>query len=106
MYKAIEGNEFGNQYETSFVYNVKNDEFTLYDTSFDSDMVASAIDNNGHAMAATPSGTPIREWSIRNGAYWFPFNQVLKQQYGYDFYAKTSFENTGTPLFISDDKSL
>ncbi|MBO7318034.1 MAG: choice-of-anchor J domain-containing protein, partial [Bacteroidales bacterium] len=77
--------------------------FELYDSTFDHDMVASAIDNNGNAMAATPSGTPIREWSIRSGAYWFPFNQIVKQQYGYDFYAKTLFENTGTPLFLSDD---
>ena len=103
IYKALEGSEFGNQYETTYVYNIKTGDFTLYDATFDSDMVASVIDNNGHAMAATPSGTPIREWSIRNGAYWFPFNQILKQQYGYDFYAKTSFENTGTPLFLSDD---
>lgn len=103
IYKALEGSEFGNQYETTYVYNIKTGDFTLYDATFDSDMVASVIDNNGHAMAATPSGTPIREWSVRNGAYWFPFNQILKQQYGYDFYAKTSFENTGTPLFLSDD---
>lgn len=103
IYKALEGSEFGNQYETTYVYNIKTGDFTLYDATFDSDMVASVIDNNGHAMAATPSGAPIREWSVRNGAYWFPFNQILKQQYGYDFYAKTSFENTGTPLFLSDD---
>ncbi|MBR4070115.1 MAG: Ig-like domain-containing protein, partial [Bacteroidaceae bacterium] len=103
IYKALEGSEFGNQYETTYVYNIKTGDFTLYDATFDSDMVANVIDNNGHAMAATPSGTPIREWSVRNGAYWFPFNQILKQQYGYDFYAKTSFENTGTPLFLSDD---
>ena len=103
MYKAIEGNQFGNQYETSYTYNVKSGAFELYDTSFDHDLVASAIDSQGNAMAATPSGTPIREWSVRNGAYWFPFSQILKQQYGYDFYAKTLFDNTGTPMFLSDD---
>lgn len=103
MYKPVEGSSFGNQYETSYVYNVKTGSFELYDTALDSDMVASVIDNEGHAMAATPSGTPIREWSVRNGAYWFPFNQILKQQYNYDFYARTLFENTGTPQFVSDD---
>ena len=103
IYKPIEGNIHGNQYETSFVYNVKTGDFTLYDTALDSDMVASAIDNNGYAMAATPSGTPIREWSVRNGAYWFPFSQIVKQQYNYNFYARTLFDNTGTPLFLSDD---
>ena len=103
MYKPIEGSQFGNQYETTYVYNVVTKEFVIYDTATDNDMVSSAIDNSGHALAATPSGTPIREWSIRNGSYWYAFDQILKQQYGYDFYTKSGYENTGTPLFVSDD---
>ncbi len=92
-----------NQYETTYVLNVTTGEFDLYTAPEDVDVVSSAIDNTGHAFGATPSGNPIRQWSIRNGAYWFSFDLILKQQYDFDFYAKTGYENTGTPLCLSND---
>lgn len=103
MLKEVEGSNFPNQYETTYVLNVKSGEFTLYDAAEDIDLVASAIDNNGYAFGATPSGNPIREWSVRSGAYWYSFDQILKQQFGFDFYGKTGLENTGTPLCLSND---
>ncbi len=103
MVKEIAGSNFPNEYEVSYVYNVASGEFTLYDGKEDYDVVASAVDNNGHAFAATPSGSPIREWSVRNGSYWYGIDLILQQRYNYDFYGKTGYDNTGTPIFLSDD---
>lgn len=103
MAKPLEGSEFPSEYETSYLYNTATGEYTLYDSTTDTDIVASCVDNNGYAYAATPSGNPIREWSVRNGNYWFDITLILQQRYGYDFKAKTGYENTGTPLFVSDD---
>ena len=99
----MDGNTIANQYETTYVYDVTTGNFEIYNATEDIDIVSSAIDNNGFAFAASPSGNPIREWCIRNNAYWYSFDQILKQQYDFDFYAKTGYENTGTPLCISND---
>ncbi len=99
----MDGNNIGNQYETTFVLNVATGDFNVYTATEDIDIVSSAIDNNGYAFGATPGGNPIRQWSIRNNAYWYTFEQILKQQYDYDFYARTGYENTGTPICLSND---
>lgn len=91
-----------NEYETTYVYNIATGEFTVYNSIEDVDIVSSAINNNGYAFASTPSGNPIREWSVRSSAYWYSFDLILKQQYNYDFYARTGYDNTGTPLFIDN----
>lgn len=91
------------EYETTYVLDVTTGEFTVYTATEDVDVVASSVDNNGHAFGATPSGNPIREWSVRSGAYWYSFDQILKQQYNYDFYARTGYDNTGTPICVSSD---
>lgn len=103
MVKPLEGSSFPSEYETSYLYNTTTGEFIVYDNTTDTDIVASCVDNNGYAYAATPSGNPIREWSVRNGKYWFDIKLILQQRYGYDFKAKTGYDNTGTPLFVSDD---
>lgn len=103
MVKVEEGSEYYNQYETTYVYNIANDDFVLYDETEDVDIVSSAIDNNGNALGATPSGNPIRNWSVRSGSYWYTFDQILKQQYGIDFTVATGYDNTGTPLVVSSD---
>lgn len=103
MVKFEEGNELADQYETTYVYNIANDDFIVYDQAEDIDIVASAIDNNGNALGASPSNNPIRNWSVRSGSYWYTFDQILKQQYGVDFTAVTGYENTGTPLVVSND---
>lgn len=103
MVKEVEGSQYATQYETTYVYNIATDEFVVYDATEDIDIVASAIDNNGNALGATPSGSPIRNWSVRKGAYWYTFDQILKQQYSMDFTIATGYENTGTPLVVSND---
>lgn len=103
MVKLEEGSQYANQYETTYVYNVTTDEFVIYDKTEDIDILSSAIDNNGNALAGTPGNTPIRNWSVRSGAYWYTFDQILKQQYGIDYALTTGYENTGTPLVVSND---
>lgn len=93
-----------NQYETTYRYNVATEAVDVYRAAEDVDIVSSAIDNSGHALGATPSGTPIRNWSIREGNYWYSFDQILKQKYNINFTARTGYDNTGTVLFVANDE--
>lgn len=103
MVKENAQSDFPNEYSTSFAYDIKNNTFNIYDETEDIDLVGAAIDNDGNIFAATPSSTPIREWSVRKGKYWYSITQILKQRYNYDFYENTGYDNTGTPICISED---
>ena len=103
MLKPIEGSMYPDQYEVTYTYNVASGEFNLYDSAQDMDIVASAIDNNGYAMAGTPSSSPIREWHIRHSKYWYSINLIMDQKFNMDFYKHTGYDNTGTPLAMSND---
>ena len=103
MFKEIPGEEFNPEYSTPFTYNTTTQEFVLLNENSDNGVLASAQANDGMILGATPDNNPYREWSIRNGQYWISITQILKQKYNIDFVAKTGFDNTGTPIDISDD---
>lgn len=103
MVKEIEGSDFPDEYEIAYTYNVTTKAFSVYDEKESIDMVGMSIDCDGYVFGATPSSNPIREWSVRRGDYWYSITQILKQRYNYDFYENTGYDNTGTPICISDD---
>lgn len=103
MVKDKAGSDFPEEYEVAYTYNIKENAFKVYDEREDIDLTGMSIDNEGNVFAASPSSSPIREWSIRKGKYWYSIVQILKQQYGIDFYEKTGYDNTGTPISVSDD---
>lgn len=103
MVKAIDGSEFGNQYKTSFIYDIANDKFTLYDSTEDTGMIGNVVSNNGIVFASTPDGSPVREWHGRVGNYWYSFDQILKQIYDIEFVGATGYDNTGTMWAMSED---
>lgn len=103
MRKATDGSDYYSEYEATYTYNITTGDFNIYDTEQDIDIVASAIDNNGYALGATPSSNPIREWHVRHGKYWYSINLILNQKYNIDYYTHTGYENTGTPLAVSND---
>ena len=91
-------------YNTSYIYNRETGDYELYTADDDQDMGAFAIDNYGTLFAATPyQSTPIREWYVRHGDYWYPFSNILSQVYDIDFEDYTGFDNTGTPMSVSAD---
>lgn len=100
----IEGNEFGEEIEAPFRYDVANNQFTLYDSDpAVQGAYGTAVTNDGVVLAATPAGNPIREWSVMGGKYWYSFNEILSQKYGMTFKNFCQSENTGTPVSVTDD---
>ncbi len=101
MYEAGVGDVANVDGDAVASYNVETGEFAVLKGS--DGMYPSAVDNDGTVYAATPAGNPLREWAVFHQGYWFPMSQILKQQYGIDFYAKTGYSNTGTVSDISTD---
>ena len=100
---AYVSNDAGGYY-TSYLYNRETGDYELYTATDDQDMGAFAVDDYGNVYAATPyQSTPIREWSVRHGKYWYPFTNILSQAYGIDYEEYTTYDNTGSPLSVSAD---
>lgn len=105
MVKERSTTDFPTEYQASYLYNVETGEFTIYDEE-STDMVSYSVDTLGHCFAATPSSSPLRNWSVRIGNYWYDIYQILKQRYDIDFYAATGFENTGTVIATNLDGTV
>ncbi len=96
----------GTGYSESMVtyrYDIINKNFEVFDGEEDNDIIAHSIDNNGVVYGASPAGVPLRDWYVRNGKYWIGFDQICKQQFGFNFYDKYAYEYTGTPWFVNND---
>lgn len=103
MVTGLENSQFGNQFKTSYLYDIVNDVFTVFDSTEDIGMIGNVVSNNGIVYASTPDGSPVREWHGRVGNYWYSFDQILKQIYGIDFVGATGYDNTGTMWAMSND---
>lgn len=103
MVKKVEGAEFSPEYTTPYLYNTQSQTFSLLNETTDNGMLGVITTQEGTLVGAAPDNNPYREWYIRSGKYWVAIAQVLKQKYDFDFVAKSGFENTGTPLAISND---
>ena len=103
MLKQVEGAEFSPEYTTPYLYNTQAKTFSLLNEPADNGILGTFVTNEGTLVGATPDNNPYREWFIRSGKYWIAISQVLKQKYNYDYIAKTGFENTGTPVAVSND---
>ncbi len=99
----VTGTTIGSDHEYPARYNVETGEFTLYTEAESDGMIGNAIDNEGHIYGATPSSSPIRNWYVRYGDYWFDINNILTQHYNFNLNGKTGYENTGTVFSISED---
>lgn len=95
--------DFATEYYTAFRYNVLTREVEVYDNAVeDAGNPAFCIADNGELLGATPMTTPLRNWNVRRGAYWYPFAQIWRQHYNGSF-ESTNYEQTGTPVSISSD---
>jgi hypothetical protein len=100
----IDGSEFPNEYYAAYSYNVEDGEIKVINqATADAGYMGVAIDNDGVVYGATPVGDPIREFYVRSGNYWFSFEQILTQYFGVDFADVTGYDNTGTPIAVSED---
>lgn len=99
------GNESMGEYSVPFRYNVAEDKFEFFDETNSIDFLGFAIDNNGTIYGATPgTTTPLRNWSVLHGKYWYSISSILSSVYGMDFTNATGYEWTGTPIGVSEDR--
>lgn len=101
MAKSVAGSEFGSEYRTAFRYNVLTKDFEVFDEEDDKDVYGVAVDNKGVVYGATPTGNPLRDMFIRHDKYWIGLDQICSQYYGLNFFAKTGYSQTGTPVAVS-----
>lgn len=65
-----------------------------------------AMGSDGVVYGATPTGTPIRNWSAKVGSYWYDWKMVLNQLYGIDWMADVTKDDmglSGTVVAVSSD---
>lgn len=95
--------DFATEYYTAFRYNIQAHELEVYDEAIeDAGNPAFCIADSGELLGATPMTSPLRNWNVRHGAYWYPFAQIWRQQYSGDF-SSTGYDQTGTPVSVSGD---
>ena len=86
-----------------FRYNVESKTFENFNRPEDLDKGCVAVDNNGTIYAATPAINPSRSLFILHDNNWYGIDEVLKQNYGIDFYKYTGYASTGLTIDISAD---
>lgn len=86
------------------VYDMNSGTVTLLRDSGLTDHMTWGVADDGTVYAASGgNGTPCRDFHIYANGYWYPFDQILWQAYGIDYYAQTQYTNTGTPYALSGD---
>lgn len=103
VYVITENGTNYDEYNVPFRYNMETKTFERFDENQMRDFETIVIDNEGTLYAATPRATPVRSLYMRVGKFWYPLDEMLTQRYGYDFYAKTGFDNTGSCIGVSGD---
>lgn len=86
-----------------FLYNMETKEIEFFEDQEVRDIGCFIVDNNGIVFGATPNNTPVRSLYVHVGKFWYAMDELLQSAYGMDFYAKSSFDNTGTAVSISGD---
>lgn len=95
--------EFPTEGYFPFSYDTQEDNLVVLTGTEDNGMGAWIAHNGSTLLGATPVGSAFREWSILSDRYWVPFSLIAKEKGKFNFQDKTGFENTGTPLCVSDD---
>ena len=91
------------EHAVPFLYDVEKNSIKLYDDAESYDYASWVTDNEGNVFAAGPDANPYRNCVIRTGNYWVDIAQIVKQKYNIDIAAKTGYDNSGTPVSVSDD---
>lgn len=103
MSKPVAGSEFGNEYIASFLYDVENDKFEVYDGQYDADVSGISVTNDGVVLGTTPAVNPYSETMIRRDGYWYSLRTIFEKVYGVDIEAKAHVSVTGKPVAVSGD---
>ena len=103
MVEPIPGSEYPKEYNVVFRYNVKTNNFELFNGEDDADYLATLILNDGTVIAGSPAANPYRYAHVRSGNYYIALADIYKQNYGIDLEAVTGNVNSGTPWSATAD---
>lgn len=95
--------EASEAYEAIWRYDVENDKFEIFADIQDSDMLASAIADDGTMFGASPCMGTQRMLSVRVGGLWIDLATMLYQNYGLNILDLTGYDTTGYATCISSD---
>ncbi|MBD5356451.1 MAG: Omp28-related outer membrane protein [Bacteroides sp.] len=90
-----------------YTYNLDTKEVTLVGDS--ENMLFGCIDRYGLIYASEPSSTPIRNWVVKAGNYWYDFKVIYRQIWGQDWQEdvlKDDVGRTGTFMTMSEDANV
>lgn len=86
------------------IYDMTDGSVQLLRDADVSDLMIWGVADDGTLYAGSGgNGTPMRDFQVYAGGYWYPLDQVLYQAYGLDYYVETKLSNTGTPYAFSAD---
>lgn len=95
------------EFSVPYRYDLETKEFTVFDSPECHGRMAYCADDAGTmllAVSAKGAATPLRDFSVLyQDKYLISFATICQQYYGFDFFKKTGYENTGTPMAISAD---
>ena len=104
MSKAMPGSDFNTEYKIPFRYDVYNKTFEAFDVVGNAGRPITAVNNAGTLFAAPENGGPLRDFYVYyKDKFWISLEEICRQYYGFDFKAKTGYENTGTVQGTSGD---
>lgn len=98
-----EGGTDDKEYHITYRYDMQNGTFEVYDAESDHNIGAKAVCDDGTIVAASPFDNPYPTCMVRVGKYFYSLEQVLRQKYGVDFFAKTGQVISGYPFSVSAD---
>lgn len=96
--------EDAEEYSNSCLLNTATGDVTLVRDAHLESLMVWGVDDEGTMYAGSGGyGTPMRDFQVYAGGYWYALDQILWQAYGIDYYVTTRYYNTGTPYAFSAD---
>lgn len=107
-YATISGTGSSNEDEdvwtNSCIYDMTDGSMQRLRTADVADLMIWGVADDGTLYAGSGgNGTPMRDFQVYAGGYWYALDQILYQAYGIDYYVQTRLSNTGTPYAFSAD---
>lgn len=99
----IDGQEYPEEYNTAYIYDVDSQTFTAFDGAYDSDVSGFAVSDSGTVLVSVPAVNPYASMAVRVGNYYYTLEEIFSQAYGIDYSALTGNTNTGKPIAASAD---
>lgn len=88
---------------TGFRLKVSTGEMEIFDRPSDSDILPSAIGNDGLLFSSGPASSPSHNVYIYNDGLWIDLGTLAYQCWNMDLLQETGYDSTGYVVSVSDD---